>query len=299
MAANTFFTTPDSQPISLLGRDGDRGSAAGATGSWIVRGTINQPNGIHHVIVVNDKVVLQQGMPIPGSSIVPMAGSPTTNPFQGHELIGNGDWYVRGQHDEGNLRWAVRNGEVFAVSDDGVPGTNQTERWVSFTAFSGDRNGNWYMIGQTDHADPTRNEVVVVNGEVVLRKGDQIQLDDFKGDVFIGRANPAQAAFSGQSYLGEDGYLYLFANLYDGADSDYNSDPTFGAPSAFIRVPVPATTDPCPGDLNDDGVVDGGDLLLLLSQWGKCPGCDGDLNDDGTVDGGDLLILLSNWGECP
>jgi trimeric autotransporter adhesin len=54
-----------------------------------------------------------------------------------------------------------------------------------------------------------------------------------------------------------------------------------------------------PGDLNDDGVVDGADLLMLLSQWGSCADCDDcvvDLNCDCVVDGSDLLILLQNWG---
>jgi hypothetical protein len=52
-------------------------------------------------------------------------------------------------------------------------------------------------------------------------------------------------------------------------------------------------------DLSCDGVVDGADLLILLSDWGECSNCDdclGNLNDDCTVDGADLLILLSNWG---
>jgi len=52
-------------------------------------------------------------------------------------------------------------------------------------------------------------------------------------------------------------------------------------------------------DLNCDGLVDGADLLLLLSEWGKCADpddCPADLNDDGSVDGADLLLLLSNWG---
>jgi hypothetical protein len=52
-------------------------------------------------------------------------------------------------------------------------------------------------------------------------------------------------------------------------------------------------------DLNCDGVVDGADLLILLSEWGKCgepDDCPADLNGDGVVDGADLLILLSNWG---
>jgi len=55
----------------------------------------------------------------------------------------------------------------------------------------------------------------------------------------------------------------------------------------------------CPGDLNQDGVVDGVDLLALMAQWGPCSNpceCPADLNCDGEVDGADLLILLSNWG---
>jgi hypothetical protein len=295
MAGNTFFSTPNFQPISLLGGR-DRRAATGDSGSWIVRGTVNQPNGLHHVIVVNDKVVLQQGKPIPGSNVVPMGSSALTNPFFGHELIGNGDYYVRGQHDDGNLRWVALNGEVFAVTDDAVPGSVD-ERWESFTAFSGDRNGNWFLIGSTNHSDPTLNEVVVVNGEIALRKGDQIDLPGHDGDVFIGRANPAQAAFSGTAYLGEDGYLYLFANIYDGDETDYNSDPSFASPTAFIRVQLP--TDECLGDLDDNGVVDGSDLLILLSEWGPCPGCPSDLDGNGVVDGSDLLILLANWGPCP
>jgi hypothetical protein len=53
------------------------------------------------------------------------------------------------------------------------------------------------------------------------------------------------------------------------------------------------------GDLNCDGVVDGADLLILLSDWGECPDCDdcpADLDNNCVVDGADLLILLSNWG---
>lgn len=54
-----------------------------------------------------------------------------------------------------------------------------------------------------------------------------------------------------------------------------------------------------PADINCDGVVDGLDLLVMLSAWGECADpndCPADLNNDGTVDGLDLLILLSNWG---
>ena len=51
----------------------------------------------------------------------------------------------------------------------------------------------------------------------------------------------------------------------------------------------------CPGDLNDDGTINGADLTVLLGDWG---GTDADLNGDGTVNGADLTILLGAWGPC-
>ena len=55
----------------------------------------------------------------------------------------------------------------------------------------------------------------------------------------------------------------------------------------------------CPADLDQDGVVSGSDLTIILSQWG-CRGeqCEGDLNDDGVINGADLTVILSNWGSC-
>ncbi|MBX3356617.1 MAG: hypothetical protein KF724_13045 [Phycisphaeraceae bacterium] len=53
-----------------------------------------------------------------------------------------------------------------------------------------------------------------------------------------------------------------------------------------------------PGDLNNDGVVNGADLALLLGAWGLCGGdpcCVADLNGDGIVSGADIAILLGNW----
>ncbi|MFO0872983.1 MAG: hypothetical protein U0575_03305 [Phycisphaerales bacterium] len=48
-----------------------------------------------------------------------------------------------------------------------------------------------------------------------------------------------------------------------------------------------------PADLNNDGVVDGADLGLLLAAWGTTG--PGDLNGDGVVDGADLGELLAWW----
>ena len=50
-------------------------------------------------------------------------------------------------------------------------------------------------------------------------------------------------------------------------------------------------------DINDNGVVDGIDLTLLLSAWGT-NNADADINDDSMVDGADLTVVLVSWGPC-
>ena len=53
--------------------------------------------------------------------------------------------------------------------------------------------------------------------------------------------------------------------------------------------------EPCPEDLNGDGIVNGADLGLLLGSWGTSGQ---DINGDGIVDGADLGLLLGAWGDC-
>lgn len=48
------------------------------------------------------------------------------------------------------------------------------------------------------------------------------------------------------------------------------------------------------GDLNNDGIVDGADLAILLGAWGSADPI-ADLSGDGEVGGADLSILLGNW----
>lgn len=53
-----------------------------------------------------------------------------------------------------------------------------------------------------------------------------------------------------------------------------------------------------PGDLDENGIVDGADLAILLGAWGPCSDCDAcpaDLDGDCAVDGADLAVLLGNW----
>ncbi len=55
----------------------------------------------------------------------------------------------------------------------------------------------------------------------------------------------------------------------------------------------------CLGDIYENHIIDGGDLGVLLSEWGVVtPTTRSDLNRDGFVDGADLGRLLGNWGPC-
>lgn len=90
----------------------------------------------------------------------------------------------------------------------------------------------------------------------------------------------------------------------------YSTDPMVAASEPFWiafghEVPIveveaatewiEANLDPptCPGDLDGDGSVGGGDLANLLAGWGTTQP---DLDGDGVVGGSDLAIQLSNWG---
>ena len=54
-------------------------------------------------------------------------------------------------------------------------------------------------------------------------------------------------------------------------------------------------------DLNLNGIVDGGDLGILLAFWGTVSPAfpRADINGDGLVNGADLGIVLASWGPCP
>ena len=54
----------------------------------------------------------------------------------------------------------------------------------------------------------------------------------------------------------------------------------------------------CPGDVNNDNVVDVDDILLIISGFGG-GGFSGDANGDGLIDVNDILITIKGWGNCP
>ncbi|MFT4777734.1 MAG: hypothetical protein ACJAU0_000048 [Flavobacteriales bacterium] len=56
----------------------------------------------------------------------------------------------------------------------------------------------------------------------------------------------------------------------------------------------------CPGDFNNDGLINATDLLIFLGSYGCPSDCEIDMNGDGSNDAADLLIFLGVYGTlCP
>ena len=73
-------------------------------------------------------------------------------------------------------------------------------------------------------------------------------------------------------------------------------DPQWG----LATVLPDASYDPqpaCVGDLDGNGSVSVGDVLMLLDGWGGNGG-PADINGDGAVNVSDLLLLIDAWGPC-
>ena len=56
-------------------------------------------------------------------------------------------------------------------------------------------------------------------------------------------------------------------------------------------------SNPCPGDLDGNGIVNGSDLGVMLIAWGTDDPV-ADLDGNGIVNGSDLGLLLIDWGPC-
>lgn len=154
--------------------------------------------------------------------------------------------------------------------------------------------------------DRTQVRAAVLEGDAIVAFNDSagFNLDVIRAGRFDPDGNAqwsplviAADSASGKSRLqtitsAEDTVILAWADNRDSTNDIYAQQITADGSLGHAETGTP-------GDLNDDGAVDGLDLLILLSAWGKCDepaDCPADLNNDGAVDGLDLLILLSNWG---
>lgn len=220
---------------------GDTGGTPDGTSFYIQGDTENPDTSADDVFTVDNIEVMREGLPVGG------AGGPIyTDTFEA-EMAASGDWVARGD-DPNNDDWAVHNGFLIARTGGSVEGG--AELWGdSFSSVACNSVGDWAMVGNTDNPDDTKDVVLVVNGQVIVREGDPVDLDgngQFDDGAFIGDGSPASAAFSANDLAITDcGLVYFIASLNDGLGNDLN-DAGFGSPEGFMRVQVGTLPPPVP-----------------------------------------------------
>lgn len=194
-------------------------------------------------------------------------------------------------------------------SSNATGGASDTNRYIGATVSSGSEATNLFRFvipGSTADIDEikvqwegfaancTQVELYVWNnalsqwGDFQGRVGQNRFVDNFAGNqdemlVASIRSNIG-------NYIAADGSMRFLVYAERPADETFHD---------YMAVTVIRADDPCTGDLDGNGAIDGGDLATLLSAWGPCVGCAADIDGNGTVDGGDLATLLSAWGPCP
>jgi hypothetical protein len=92
-----------------------------------------------------------------------------------------------------------------------------------------------------------------------------------------------------------DGWIQKTVSLVGTGELSDEVEGWIAALTDFQRNPVDVHPAPVFGDLNHDGLVTIVDFLILLANWGSCPGCLADLDCDGVVNIADFLALLGAW----
>lgn len=127
------------------------------------------------------------------------------------------------------------------------------------------------------------------------------------GRLAVGRSffTTSQPPLPNRAFIWEDGVFYdlkeylnalglQFASVTDCSGiSDDGRKLSITADGHGWLVTLPPRLSPF--DLTGDGIVNGGDLGVLLGAWGQCSSCTADFNEDGLVDGADLGALLGAW----
>lgn len=216
--------------------------------AWATRGTLNGPTAVNSVLVKNNAVIAQVGGPvsnIPFTNFATLISSPN---------IG-GDDVVWSKGVAGGLGYVAADNAVVARTGDSVPGGLPGEVYSNGTWTPSSTAGNTFLhaisnaSGDTIIASftsaGTGQDVVWVynNSTVILRRGDQIDLD---GDGSLDDAyidtNDSNASASIGSWV-DSGFLtenqeFVFTS---GIRLGTGPNATFGQALVRVVIPEPAT----------------------------------------------------------
>ena len=203
---------------------------------------------------------------------------------------GDGTFTFADSQAAGGAVWMISCGDVDGNGTDDVATVNSSHN--NGAILLGDGAGN-LGAPQTYATDsfPLATDLGDLDGDGDL---DWVT-SSFGGDWWI-FMNDGTGAFS----FGQERSAPVAASCALLVDIDNDDDLDLALIDELADVVILTTNSGIPGDLNGDGVVGVGDLLILFAEWGPCPGapdpCPADLDDDGFVGIGDMLFMFANWG---
>ena len=114
-----------------------------------------------------------------------------------------------------------------------------------------------------------------------------------------GELTPSDTDYPSSARFGEavalvQGHAVVSLAIPESTQCSSQSDIDCVAMGSIYMFDLPDRSNPIPGDLDNNGIVNGADIGLLLTVWGTNNPL-GDLNGDGWVSGPDLGLLLVNW----
>lgn len=152
-----------------------------------------------------------------------------------------------------------------------------------------DGGGNVYLCAGTSSLFNPNAQFGAFLASYGLGVADQV--NNLSGSFPIGSSHPI--------FAGVDALYHLNGNDVFDLDpgSPANQVLVFDGTNGLYAVYDGGGT-PCLADLDGDGTVGGGDITVVLGDWGTADAT-ADLDGSGTVDGGDITAILGAWGPCP
>ena len=161
-----------------------------------------------------------------------------------------------------------------------------------------DDNGTWsgsaYLFDISEPANPVQI--------AKLLPDDGAACNQFGWSVAVSGATAIIGARFDDDHGIDSGSAYLFDAAAPGiCPWDLDGNGTVGVGDLLILVAnFGPCDDQCPADFDEDGFVGVLDLLVLIANFGACPGtgCPWDVNGDGVVNHLDVIAVNDNMGPC-
>jgi hypothetical protein len=215
----------------------------------------------------------------------------TTNNESIVRHVGTGTYYVR-VYGFGNGSCNRYTLDIEFTPDPGVLSVSPGSSFVS----SGQQGGPFSPSFKTYTLSNTGHTTI---SYAISKSKNWVSLSGTSGSLTPGAGNNVTVSInSNANSLSAGSYsdTVLFTNTTNGN----------GNTSRSVSLTVNPPANPCEGDFEPDGDVDGSDLAVFAADFGRTDcgiptTCPGDFNNDGDVDGSDLAIFAADFGrtDCP